>query len=54
MSNKKVVKENESKKNAGHGPGSKTWGANPGKVANKYPKGWGQKGMKSNSNSGNE
>ena len=55
MSNKKVVKENDSKKNTGHGPGSGTWGVKSvGKVANKYPKNWGQKGMKSNSNSGNE
>ena len=55
MSNKKVVKENDSKKNTGHGPGSGTWGVKSvGKVANKYPKNWGQKGMKSNSNSGKE
>tara|TARA_R110000765_G_scaffold415311_1_gene516360 strand:- start:27 stop:191 length:165 start_codon:yes stop_codon:yes gene_type:complete len=54
MSNKKVVKENESKKNNGHGPGNSTWGVKgAGKVANKYPKNWGQKGMKSSSG-GNE
>ena len=50
---KKVVKEN-SHAPKGHGPGSTTWGVrNAGKCANKYPKNWGQKGMKSNSN-GNE
>tara|TARA_B100000287_G_scaffold435112_1_gene501894 strand:- start:25360 stop:25590 length:231 start_codon:yes stop_codon:yes gene_type:complete len=47
---KKVVKENSSAPK-GHGPGSTTWGVrNAGKCANKYPKNWGQKGMKSNSN----
>ena len=46
--NKKVVKED--KKNTGHGPGSGTWGVKSvGKVANKYPAKWGQKGMKSHS-----
>ena len=54
---KKVVKEAGSSPvpasaPKGHGPGNKTWGSNPGKVANKYPPKWGQKGMKSNSNSG--
>ena len=53
MSNKKVVKEEQTKKNTGHGPGGGTWGVKGvGKVANKYPPKWGQKGMKSNSNSG--
>ena len=53
MSNKKVVKEEQTKKNTGHGPGSGTWGVKGGNVANKFPPKWGQKGMKSNSNSGN-
>jgi len=49
MSEKKVVKEN-SKAPTGHGHGGGTWGVkNVGKVANKYPKNWGQKGMKSSS-----
>ncbi len=53
MSNKKVVKEEQGKKNTGHGPGNSTWGVkNAGKCANKYPPKWGQKGMKSHS--GNE
>jgi len=48
--NKKVVKEEQTKKNTGHGPGGGTWGVKSvGKVANKYPAKWGQKGMKSNS-----
>jgi hypothetical protein len=48
---KKVVKEEQTKKNQGHGSGGGTWGVkNAGKVANKYPKNWGQKGMKSNNN----
>jgi len=56
--NKKVVKEAGSNPvpsaaPKGHGPGNSTWGVKGvGKVANKYPPKWGQKGMKSNSNSG--
>ena len=47
---KKIVKEN-AKAPKGHGPGGGTWGVkNAGKVANKYPPKWGQKGMKSSSN----
>ena len=48
MSNKKVVKENW-KEPKGNGPGSGTWGVK-GSVANKVPKNWGRKGVKSNSN----
>tara|TARA_Y100000034_G_scaffold32692_1_gene40092 strand:+ start:901 stop:1074 length:174 start_codon:yes stop_codon:yes gene_type:complete len=54
MSSKKTDKKNvvkENAKNPGHGHGGGTWGVkNAGKVANKYPKNWGQKGMKSNNN----
>ena len=50
MSNKKVVKEEQKKKNTGHGPGHTNWGVKGQNVANKYPPKWGQKGMKSNSN----
>ncbi len=55
---KKVVKEAgsspvPSSAPKGHGPGNSTWGVKGvSKVANKYPKNWGQKGMKSHS--GNE
>ena len=45
--NKKVVKENKPK---GHGPGSKTFGTDAGKVANKVPKSWWTKTAKASPN----
>tara|TARA_Y100001973_G_C5177236_1_gene322703 strand:+ start:1179 stop:1379 length:201 start_codon:yes stop_codon:yes gene_type:complete len=49
VSNKEIIKEN-SKSPKGHGAAGIVWGVkNPGKVANKHPKNWGQKGMKKSS-----